>query len=102
MNALGLADFNGDGKLDLMTCGSTGAPPHHNNWAIALGNGDGTFQAPHVFPGVIHDACVGAVVADFNGDGKADVAVSGWDTGGVRAGSVFRILLPTGDAGAQT
>ncbi len=72
------ADFNGDGKPDLMIGGS-----------IFFGNGDGTFQT-----GVSGLPSVGVtsppVIADFNGDGKADVAVN--DDG------VLKILLGTGDS----
>jgi hypothetical protein len=58
-----LGDFNGDGKLDLVTTG--------NGLEISLGNGNGTFQPP--MP--IGNAGLFALVAgDFNGDGKLDIA----------------------------
>jgi len=72
-----VADFNGDGKLDLVVphcCGDT-------TISYLLGNGDGTFQkeAPITTAGAL-----ASVVADFNGDGKPDVAfaVSGEGYGG--------------------
>ena len=60
--SLALADFNGDGKLDV----ASGAGN-----VLLLGNGDGTFQAPITLgsPGL------GIAVGDFNGDGKPDLAV---------------------------
>ena len=78
------ADFNGDGKLDLVTLN------FDNGGQISVypGNGDGTFKSPLNTP-------VGAsfseiVVADFNNDGAADVAVQG------------SVLLGNGDGTFQT
>jgi hypothetical protein len=58
-----LADFNGDGKLDVAT-GELGA--------LFLGNGDGTFQ-PALALGALG---VSTAVGDFNADGKPDLAVA--------------------------
>jgi hypothetical protein len=69
------ADLNGDGKADLVVLSST-----NNNGVInvRLGNGDGTFQPivqyPYNVPG--NAGAVGLVAADFNGDGKLDIAVT--------------------------
>jgi hypothetical protein len=72
-DALGLAtaDFNGDGRLDLVT--TSFLPDGTRDVKVLLGSGTGTFLAPRATkPGVI-----GRTVAtgDFNGDGKPDVVL---------------------------
>jgi hypothetical protein len=68
---LGLADFNGDGRLDLVGLDEFG------NVAVMFGQGDGTFPEQLVFPsGAVGDAGRAIVVSDFNGDGRPDVATT--------------------------
>ena len=65
--SLGAADFNRDGKLDLVV-GNHGS----SDISLLLGRGDGTFLAPQHIPG--GSGVNRLVVADFNGDQKPDVA----------------------------
>jgi hypothetical protein len=62
-----VADFNGDGKLDLVT-GSD------NGLSALLGNGDGTFQKEARNSALPLGAYVG--VGDLNGDGKLDLVTN--------------------------
>jgi uncharacterized protein (TIGR03437 family) len=48
--------------------------------AIMLGNGDGTFQSADVFPSGPNPAYLAA--ADFDGDGKPDLAIAGGNKNG--------------------
>jgi FG-GAP-like repeat len=73
------ADFNGDGKPDIAagTSESFGFEYGPNGVAILLGKGDGTFQPPVNF--LLGGDPNFALVGDFNGDGKPDLAFTGKD-----------------------
>jgi hypothetical protein len=80
-------DFNGDGIVDIVICNHT-----VNSYSVALGNGDGTFQ-----PAVSYTAGGGpvwVVVGDFNGDGIADLAFA-------NDGKSASVLLGNGDGTFQ-
>jgi uncharacterized protein (TIGR03437 family) len=90
--AAGVADFNGDGKLDLVVY-TSGTEMSY----IALGNGDGTFNTGA-------NALIGVggwvnAIADFNGDGKPDLLVSqgGSHGPGPCCSSAIAILFNNGD-----
>jgi len=98
------ADLNGDGKADLIltTCAT---PCTHQAVGILLGNGDGTFQKEVDYETAAEGMVGSVVVADFNQDGKPDLAV-GFYTSGACTGSQggtcgFDILLGNGDGSFQ-
>ena len=76
---IGVGDFNGDGKLDLATAGQFGTQKYVN---ILLGNGDGKFHRGASYPGEGSPASI--AVADFNADGKLDMAIANSQGIGVR------------------
>jgi hypothetical protein len=70
---LAIADMNGDGIPDVVTIGRATAGDFQI--AIALGNGNGTFKAANKTNFSVGGESM--VAADFNGDGKVDVAILG-------------------------
>jgi hypothetical protein len=84
-------DIDNDGDLDVIDCEALGAPNlPAGRFFIAINNGNGTFQTPYAYDQLPHrpDDLVGA---DFNHDGKMDLAFAntgayGFDT------SVFVVL----------
>jgi hypothetical protein len=77
--------------LDLAVGGSTDTIAVPGTVSILLGNGDGTFQAPLTVTVGAGSALI--VAADFNRDGKLDLAVS--------HGTTLSILLGNGDGTFQ-
>jgi hypothetical protein len=85
---LAVADFNGDGNLDVAAPVPVPTIQGAYGVAILLGKGDGTFHAPVIYPTNAKSTVIAA--ADFNNDGNQDIA----------AGS--SILLGKGDGTFQS
>jgi hypothetical protein len=92
-NDLAIADFNGDGHPDV-------AVANHGTKVVTilLGNGHGGFSfgpgSPFSVPSNPHPH--GIVAADFNGDGKIDLAVDSWGENKVL------VMFGNGDGTFQT
>jgi hypothetical protein len=97
-SSVAVGDFNNDGKLDLVVtlnadvfegCGYYGCYSRPEGRAsILLGNGNGTFQVATTFVTGYHATSV--AVADLNGDGKQDLAVTNSE------GGLVTVCLGTG------
>jgi hypothetical protein len=87
-NSVAIADFDGDGKLDLVV-----ANYPDRTVGVLLGKGDGTFQ-----PVTLYDSgaslAESVAAADLNGDGRPDIVVGDSNNG---AG----VLLGNGDGSFQ-
>src|ERR1019366_9447819 len=83
--AIGMGDFNNDGNQDLVIADCSVA-----QYTILLGNGDGTFAVQTAVSSGATGSPANIAVADFNGDGNADFAIT--DNNG---GHVF-VFLGTG------
>jgi len=75
-------DFNGDGKLDLITT-------VNSEWAVLLGNGDGSFGSPVESNACPPSALTVPAIGDLNGDHKSDLALP--------SGQSLSICLGNGD-----
>lgn len=91
VNQLAAADFNRDGKMDLLLQGTPSV-------SLALGNGDGTFQTP-VAVSSSFARYTTLAVADLNGDGKLDFA--GTQPSQFQTGDAAMIQLGNGDGTFQ-
>ena len=102
-SSLALADFDGDGVLDVVTAnlGKVGAAVT-DTFSFFKGNGDGSFQNPANFAGGFLGPR-SLVAADLNGDGRLDLVVT-YPGGRLSAGSppgLVSVMLGNGNGTFQ-
>jgi uncharacterized protein (TIGR03437 family) len=68
-NAMQVADWNHDGKPDLLVAGYEGL-------TVLVGNGDGTFRVSQWLPAPAGNFYATAAIADFTGDGVPDIVIA--------------------------
>lgn len=85
--SLAVADFNRDGKLDVVAVG------YSNNITVLLGDGAGGFGGPTLFDLGPLFSTLFVAVGDFNGDAKVDVVTAN------REASSITVMLGNGAGG---
>ena len=95
-----LGDFNGDKKIDV-AAGFQSSPfaAKSGGISVLLGNGDGTLRPAVTYAGG-SASVYSLAAADFNGDGKLDLAAGGGTDS--LDGGVLMILLGNGDGSFQS
>jgi hypothetical protein len=101
--SVAVADVNGDGKPDIVVANSSSCYGCTGNGLVGVlfGNGDGTFQPAVTYNsgGFNYYNPVSLAVADLNGDGKPDIAVTNacGDSIGCTADSSVAVLFNRGN-----
>jgi hypothetical protein len=94
--AAALADFNGDGLLDIVVVGDFGG-----SVSILFGQADGGFSSPVGFATSLANGSTGVAVADFDQNGSPDVAVCNTGPEAASPTGDVDVFLNEGDGGLR-
>jgi FG-GAP-like repeat/Bacterial Ig-like domain (group 3) len=86
-SAIAIGDFNQDGQLDLAITNASS-----NQISVMLGDGTGRFSSAANSPFATGANPVAAVVGDFNGDGKLDLATANQGSGSTSSANLTILL----------
>lgn len=101
--SLALADFNGDGKLDVVVANAANYDGAVSSIAVLLGNGDGTFQAATTYRVQSNlQSPRGIAAKDVNGDGIPDIIASDYCDDSACSFADVEVLLGNGDGTFQS
>ena len=94
-SGMAVGDFNGDGRLDVAMAGGGSTTYPVSGFAVSLGIGKGRFKQAAGSPVLLGKNLSAVVTADFNGDGKLDLAMTDADA------NTMLVLLGKGDGSFQ-
>ena len=86
-SAVACGDFDNDGRLDFILTGTTNGATSGAIAQIYHNNGDGTFSNSFWLPGIFQGS---VAVADFDGDGRLDIALAGINQNGSYVAWIYR------------
>ena len=100
-HGIGIADLNGDGKLDLVTVNNS-----DNDVSVAFGDGRGGFARAPGSPFAVGPSPYPLALGDVNSDGRLDIVATATATGPARAQQLplsraLTLLLGDGRGGFQ-
>ena len=93
-----VGDFNGDGLPDIAVCGWAGLLVYFNQGGAGFGSPVHLDPLPVAYT-TQQEECIFQAVADFNGDGYADVVSTQFDESGPQLTASLVLHLAIGDGG---